>query len=99
MAHYVATIRSAMGDFALIDPYEGFDLYETFEDGNGNTITDENGHVIKWYEHKVEIVVFTFFIYIGSVFFLFMIFMNFIIAVISESYSKVRDFEKAYDYK
>jgi len=41
----------------------------------------------------------TFILWIITQFFLFMIFMNFIIAVIGESYQKVRDFKAAYDYQ
>ena len=83
MAYFLATLRSAFGDFSIIDPKVGFDV----KDENGNYILGEN------------IVLFTFLINFICNFGLFMIFMNFIIAVISDSYNKVINFASAYDYK
>ena len=87
MALFMAVLRSAMGDFSLIDPYQGFDLF---------TKNKETGEIN--YKHSKLIVIFTFLIFMLSVFALFMIFMNFIIAVIGESYSKVTKFAVAHDY-
>lgn len=50
------------------------------------------------YKHSKLIVYFTFFIWCISNFFLFMVFMNFIIAVIGESYATVVEFKMAHDY-
>ena len=72
-----------MGDMALVDPYQSFD------------IKDENGEYIQEY----IIVVFTFLIFMIGQFFLFMIFMNFIIAVINESYGKIIIKKENYDYQ
>jgi len=77
-------MRSAFGDFSLIDPKEGFDLKDA--------VTNE-------YIHEDNIVIFTFVFYILSNAILFMIFMNFIIAVISDSYSKVTEYAEAHDFK
>jgi hypothetical protein len=86
MGLFMAVLRSAMGDFSLIDPYQGFDLYKVSPTGEIE------------YRHSKLIVIFTFLIFMLSVFALFMIFMNFIIAVIGESYSKVTHFAEAHDY-
>jgi len=91
-ANFLSTLRSAFGDFSLIDPKEGFDIKNPlYRPG----IDDES----LAYKHSPEIVYFTFFIYMICNFSLFMIFMNFIIAVISDSYDKVRNFATAHDYK
>lgn len=79
-----------MGDFSLIDQKQGFDLYD-------DQIKLETGKDI--YKNSVLIMHVTFFIYILSAFALFMIFMNFIIAVIGKSYEKVTSFAVAHDYK
>ena len=67
----------------MIDASQGFDH------------ADEYGI----YFHHEALIVFTFLIYIFSNIILFMVFMNFIIAVISDSYDKVRNFALAHDYK
>jgi hypothetical protein len=48
--------------------------------------------------HSDRIVLFTFTCWVIQNFFLFMVFMNFIIAVIGESYSNVVEFKIAHDY-
>jgi hypothetical protein len=92
-ALFLGTLRSAMGDFSLIDPYHGFDIQR--KQKPGVHCTDDACK----YQHSRLIVFFTFFIYVVCVFFLFMIFMNFIIAVIGESYSKVNQYATAHDYR
>ena len=82
-AHIIGTYRSAMGEYGFIHPYQSLD------------VLDEHGDYI----HSIEIVYCAFFIWLFSVVLLTMIFMNFIIAVIGESYAKVMDFALAYDYK
>lgn len=90
LALSIACLRSAMGDFAIFDMRYGFDLMDSY--------TDENGELL--YKHRLsyEIILFTIFIYLLVAFFLFMIFMNFIIAVISQSYSKITAYSVAHDY-
>jgi hypothetical protein len=88
---FLATTRSAFGDFSVIDPFQGFDLKDPVED------TEDPDDFT--YRHSVIIVVFTFGIFIMQSLTLFMVFMNFIIAVISDSYSEVTRYKVAYDYK
>jgi hypothetical protein len=35
MALIIACIRTSMGDFSIIDPFVGFDPFDTIEDENG----------------------------------------------------------------
>jgi len=88
IAHILAMLRCAMGDFAPIDMYQTYDL-----------IKDPNAEGDDKYIHSYTLVMFTWFIFIISIFMLFMVFMNFIIAVIGESYSKVIENKAAHDYK
>ena len=87
LAHFFGVLRLAMGDQANVDPYESFDRMGVDEE------TKE-----KFFIHTESIVFFTFFIWIIQNFFLFMVFMNFIIAVIGESYTNVVEFKVAHDY-
>ena len=80
-----------MGDFSLIDPYQTFDIFSVEDE------QDPDSGII--YRHSMLILHFTFFIWVMSIFFLFMIFMNFIIAVIGDSYNKVIELKMAYDYQ
>ena len=89
LAHFITILRCAMGDFSLIDPYQTFDMID---------VEHEGGQPYK-YRHSIVILHFTFFIWVMSIFFLFMIFMNFIIAVIGDSYNKVIELKMAYDYQ
>jgi len=87
-AHALATLRMSMGDFALLDPYQSFDIIEeTNPDGS-----------IAW-RHSILMTYFTWIIWCISCFILFMIFMNFIIAVIGDTYSRVIENKDAHDYK
>ena len=86
LGEFISTARSAMGDNALLDPFEGFDLYDVDPDGKIH------------YLHSIEVVYFTYVIWLMAVFFLFMIFMNFIIAVITESYNKIHEKRVSYRY-
>ena len=52
VAHWIATLRSAYGDFALINPYQGFDIYD---------LDLETGEKI--YRESQLIAIFTFFIW------------------------------------
>ena len=88
LAHIFAVLRCAMGDFAMIDMYFGFDL---LVDMNSDDETQK-------YRYSQTIMQFTWLVWLLSIFFLFMIFMNFIIAVISDSFSKVLEFKIAHDY-
>ena len=85
--HFVQILRCAMGDFSILNPYEGFDL-----------IDDPDAEDDSKYRHSYIIVIFTFIIFLICCFFMFMIFMNFIIAVIGQSYHKVRMSKEAFDY-
>jgi len=77
-----------MGDFSLIHQDYGFDpsVYDYEEE---KTL----------FAHSEGMVTFTYLLFIMCVFYLFMIFMNFIIAVIGESYSKVITKKEAFDYQ
>ena len=88
MGHVIATLRSSMGDFAMIDPWQTFDRYEEIAP-DGNPV----------YRHSLEIVYFTFLLWVMAIVFLFMIFMNFIIAVIGDSYDRVIEYKEAHDYQ
>mmetsp|Transcript_14472 Transcript_14472/g.22440 ORF Transcript_14472/g.22440 Transcript_14472/m.22440 type:complete len:231 (+) Transcript_14472:6150-6842(+) len=79
----MSTLRSAFGDFALIDAKRGFDILD--DDGSPRFST--------------MMVNFTFGIYLLQVFTLFMILMNFIIAVISDSYAQVTAYSEGHNYK
>ena len=72
-----------MGDFSQLDSDETFD------------ITEEDGV----YRHSKLIVYFTWFLFVVSIFYLFMIFMNFIIAVIGDSYNAVIENKDSHDYQ
>lgn len=103
-ALFLGTLRSAMGDFSIIDPKQGFDIQivQYIKDSTGmssNEIDVQKMDEDPMYRHSLLIVYFTFFIYCVSAFMLFMIFMNFIIAVIGESYSKVNQYATAHDYR
>ena len=87
LAHFMNVLRCAMGDFSILHQYQGFDIIDI----------DENGQ--ESFRHSRKIVIFTLIIFIFCCFFMFMIFMNFIIAVISQSYHKVRMSKEAFDYK
>ena len=76
-AHFMGAFRASMGEMALLDPTMSFDII----DGRGTP--DEH------YRHSFGIVVTTFIVYIVGQCLLFMIFMNFIIAVINDSYSRI----------
>ena len=81
----LSTFRSSMGDFSMLDSNQSLDLYKV-----------ENGSRV--YRESVNIVVFTFIIFMFAQFILLMIMMNFIIAVISGSYEKINSNKLSYDY-
>jgi hypothetical protein len=87
----IAVLRAAMGDFSIIDPYVGFDALDT-------VIDPITGEEIEVHRHSEIIVMFTFILFMGTSFLLFMIFMNFIIAVIADTFQKVSKFYVAHDY-
>ena len=77
----------------MIDSQESFDLHaDGFE-------YDPDVHEEIVYRFEPKIVYSTFIIYMICNFCLFMIFMNFIITMIGESYGKVKDYADAHDYK
>lgn len=80
-------LRCSMGDFSLIDPWQTFDTYEFTEDGSIE------------YTFPMRVVMFTWVIWGISIVFLFMIFMNFIIAVIGDTYDRVIQYKEAHDYQ
>ena len=85
----LSTYRSSLGDFAIIDLFQGFDYW---------TASDEDPNE-KIYLHSLSIVTFTFFIFVIQTLITFMVFINFMIAVISDSYSTITEFSDAHDYK
>jgi hypothetical protein len=87
MAQFFTILRCSMGDFSLIDPFNTFDPNEK----------DDEGNIVE-YRHSYKVMMFTWFIYMVSIFFLYMIFMNFIIAVIGDSYGAVYKYKDEWDY-
>ena len=83
VAQIISTFRLAFGEFTVIDPYVTFDYKD--EDDN--------------YTRSFSTVFVTFLIFIISSIFLYLMLMNFIIAVICESYAKVKKYAVAHDYK
>jgi len=90
----LATLRSAFGDFSLIDSGNRLNLIrDDYVQDDDEEIPDSA------YVYSSLMVYFTFGIYVFQVFTLFMIFMNFIIAVISDSYAQVTSFSIGHSYK
>ena len=88
MAHFIQVFRCAMGDFSIININYGFDMIDNPElEGDAK------------YKFSRPVMLYTFLVFIISCFFVFIIFMNFIIAVISESYSTVIKNKEAFDYQ
>ena len=88
LAHFFGVLRIAMGDQANVDPFETFDR-KIVDPATGEKV----------YLHSESIVMFTFAIWVIQNFFLFMVFMNFIIAVIGDSYNHVSNFKLAHNYQ
>ena len=80
----LSSLRMAFGDFSIVHSKETFDY-----------IDPETGK----YSNDIFSVYFVFTIFTLAASLLFMVFMNFIIAVISDSYSNVRAHAEAHDYK
>lgn len=88
VGHFISVLRGAMGDFSMLSPYETFDIIDNPElEGDAK------------YRHSYIILIVTFMLWALGIFFLFMIFMNFIIAVIADSYNVVMEFKEAHDYQ
>lgn len=90
MAHVFNALRTAMGDFATLDPFQNYDI-----------IVDEKleyDDSERWMFSR-DLMLFTWAVFAVSVFFLFMVFMNFIIAVIGDSFSRVSEYKNAHDYQ
>ena len=88
MAYSIAVLRCAMGDFSIIHMTQGFDL-----------IDDPEAYGEDKYRFTQIRVIFTFCIFILCSFYIFIIFMNFLIAVIVQSYNKVINNKEAFDYQ
>mmetsp|Transcript_42439 Transcript_42439/g.65119 ORF Transcript_42439/g.65119 Transcript_42439/m.65119 type:complete len:89 (+) Transcript_42439:3084-3350(+) len=87
LAYTISVLRCAMGDFSIISLFYGFDIIDDPEiEGDAK------------YRFSRLIMLYTSCIFIVAVFFIFIIFMNFLIAVIAESYSKVIQNKEAFDY-
>lgn len=78
-ANFVSVFRCSIGEFSILHPFMTFDIVI---DPDG--LTDEEKFMFSY-----PIVVMMFIVFIVCVFFVHMIFMNFIIAVIGESFEKV----------
>jgi len=76
-----------MGDFSIINLNYGFDIIDTDVYGEER------------YRFSRVTMLYTFVVFIICSFFVFIIFMNFIIAVIGESYSTVIKHKIAFDYQ
>ena len=79
MSYLVAVLRCAMGDFSIISMTEGFDII----DDPDATLEEDK------YRFSRRRMIFTFVVFILCSFFIFIIFMNFLIAVIVQSYNMV----------
>ena len=80
----------AYGDFSVIDPYVTFDYKY-----NTDLPNDDIGN----FKHNYNIVVVSFLVFVIGSIFLFLMLMNFIIAVICDTYATVKEFAVAHDYK
>lgn len=90
VAHFLNALRTAMGDFATLDPQQNYDI-----------IVDQEldyDDPARWMFSQ-GLMMFTWAVFAISVFFLFMIFMNFIIAVIGDSFNQVSEYKDAHDYQ
>ena len=88
-AQVINTIRVAYGDFSVIDPFQTFDYLDT------DLSTEHSMH----YKHSISIVWISFVTFIIGSVFLFLMLMNFIIAVICDTYNKVKALSVPHDYK
>mmetsp|Transcript_2769 Transcript_2769/g.4352 ORF Transcript_2769/g.4352 Transcript_2769/m.4352 type:complete len:174 (+) Transcript_2769:109-630(+) len=86
LSYFVAVLRCAMGDFSIIHYTMGFDIQDEGPDGQLE------------YRFNRPQMVFTFVMFMLCSFYIFIIFMNFLIAVIVQSYNKVIQNKEAFDY-
>lgn len=84
MSHVINTLRGSFGDQGLLDVFQTLDLKVP---GSVHYRTSEG------------LMLYTWFIWFLSIFFLTMVFMNFIIAVIGETYTRVSEFKVAHNYQ
>lgn len=84
LSHLINTIRGSFGDQGMLDIFQTLDL-------------KVQGSV--HYRTSEGLMLFTWFIWFLSIFFLTMVFMNFIIAVIGETYARVSQFKIAHNYQ
>ena len=88
LGYSISVLRCAMGDFSIININQGFDL-----------ITDPDAETEdEKYRYSRLVMNSTVVIFIICCFYMFIIFMNFIIAVISDTYAKVIQKKEAFDY-
>ena len=78
LSHFLAMLRCSLGDFAPIDMYQTYDI-----------IIDEDAEDDSKYKHSLVILMVTWLIFLMTALMLTMVFMNFIIAVISDAYGGV----------
>ena len=85
MAHFINMLRGSFGDQGMLDVFQTLDL----------KVGDGSVH----YRVSESLMIFTWFIWLLSTFLLTMVFMNFIIAVIGDSYNNVSEFRLAHNYQ
>jgi len=73
IAHFMAMLRCSMGDFSPLDMWQTYDLIDNPDESSDTK-----------YRHSYSILMVTWIIFLCSSFILFMVFMNFIIAVIDD---------------
>lgn len=74
-----------MGEFAMLDIFQSLDL----------KVSPDSSE----YRTSYFLMIFTWFVYIMGFFILTMVFMNFLIAVIGDTYSNVIEYKVAHDYQ
>ena len=89
-AQVISTLRLAYGDFSAIDPLMTFDYKYDVDLPR----YDDNS-----YKNSFAIAVCSFLIFLVGSLFLFMMFLNIIIAVICDTYDEVKRHSVAHDYK
>jgi len=80
-SHIINAIRVAYGDFSVIDPNMTFD----YKYDLGRAADDLDN-----YKRSLPIVITTFTIFFIGSFFLFLMFMNIIIAVVNDTYANIK---------
>lgn len=84
LSHFISTLRGSLGDFAMLDIFQTMDLQNADKDG--------------WRVSK-KLMLFSWLVWFMGYFLLTLVFMNFIIAVIGETYTNVSEYRIAHNYQ